>query len=229
MTDAHLYLLPEPAVEAFAARYGGPALLTADERAQLARRRTPGARRRYLGARVLCRYALSARSHRPPHAWRFRTGPHGRPEPQAPADGLRFNLSHTEGMLACLVTETASCGVDVERTPVGQDALRHLPRYLAAAERAALAAAPPAARPAALAAYWVLKEAYLKALGTGLRRDLAGFAFSPPQAGPIELTDPAGTPAAWRFELLHPAPGFVLAAAVEHGRGGRLHRTLLTA
>jgi 4'-phosphopantetheinyl transferase len=230
MTDSHLWLLPEHAVDAFAARHGGPELLTAAERELLARRRTPGARRRYLGARVLSRYALSERSGRPLGAWRFVSGPDGRPEPLGPAGGLRFNLSHTDGLIACLVTERAACGVDVEATPAGQDALRYLPRFLAASERAVLADCDPPDSARTLAAFWVLKEAYLKARGTGLRRDLAEFAFSAPGRGPIRLHDPAGAPAGdtdWTFELLYPAPGFVLAAAVEDGRGGRLHRTVL--
>ncbi|MFE0461792.1 4'-phosphopantetheinyl transferase family protein [Kitasatospora sp. NPDC058965] len=236
MTDAHLWLLPESAVDAFAARHGGSALLTATERELLARRRTSGARRRYLGARVLSRYALSARSGRPLTDWRFGSGPGGRPEPLEPADGLRFNLSHTDGLIACLVTDRADCGVDVEPTPAGSDALRYLPRFLAGEERALLAGpAPdgpdgPAGPARTLAALWVLKEAYLKALGTGLRRDLAEFAFSTPHRTPIRVHDPVAPldAAGWHFELRYPAPGFVLAAAVRDGRGGQLHQTVLS-
>ncbi|MCU7824239.1 4'-phosphopantetheinyl transferase family protein [Kitasatospora sp. DSM 101779] len=228
--DGHLWLLPEAAAEAFAARHGGPALLGAEERARLARLRGEGARRRFLGGRVLARYALSARSGRPLGGWRVRTAPDGRPEPEPPADGLRFNLSHTDGMVACLVATGRDCGVDVEAAAAGADAVRHLPRWFAADERAAVDAVPAAERPARVAAYWVLKEAYLKAVGTGLRRELADFSFTPPDGRPIRLTDPArpaAENAAWHFELIHPAPGFVLAAAVQDGRGGRIHRTLI--
>ncbi|PYC78001.1 4-phosphopantetheinyl transferase [Streptomyces tateyamensis] len=229
MSEGHLWLLPESAVDGFAARHGGTALLTEAERELLARRRTPGARRRYLGARVLSRYALSARCGRPLGEWRFGHGPDGRPEPLGPADGLRFNLSHTDGLIACLVTEQAACGVDVEATPAGPDAVRYLPRFLAESERALLTG--PGAGPArTLAALWVLKEAYLKALGTGLRRGLAEFAFSTPHRTPIQLHDPDTPPGApgWQFELHYPAPGFVLATAVQDGTGGRLQQTVLT-
>ncbi|PBC79264.1 4'-phosphopantetheinyl transferase [Streptomyces sp. TLI_235] len=228
--DGHLWLLPETAADAFADRHGGAALLGPEERAQLARLRGEGARRRFLGGRVLARYALSARSGRPLGGWRVRTGPDGRPEPEPAAGGLRFNLSHTDGMVACLVTAGRSCGVDVEPAAAGADAVRHLPRWFAPAERAAVDGAPAAERPARVAAYWVLKEAYLKAVGTGLRRELAGFSFTPPAERPIRLTDPAATAAenaGWHFELIHPAPGYVLAAAVQDGRGGRIHRTLI--
>lgn len=228
--DGHLWLLPEPVVDAFAARHGGAALLGPEERQRWARLRSEDARRRFLGGRVLARYALSAVAGRPLAAWRVRTAPDGRPEPEPPSDGLHFNLSHTDGMVTCLVASGRSCGVDVEAAEAGPDAVRHLPRYFAPAERAALDGVPTGERPARVAAYWVLKEAYLKAVGTGLRRELAGFSFSPPEDGPVRLDDPQrpfAENADWHFELLHPAPGFVLAAAVQHGRGGRIHRTLI--
>ncbi|MER5867263.1 4'-phosphopantetheinyl transferase superfamily protein [Kitasatospora sp. NPDC002040] len=225
--DAHLYLLPEPTVDRFAERYGGDALLTRAERDRMARQRTEGARRRFLGARLLSRYALSDRDGRAPGEWRFRTGTAGRPEPEPDGHSLRFNLSHTDGLVACLVTEGRSCGVDVERTPARPDAVTHLPRWFAPAERTELGTLTGGLA-AGVAAYWVVKEAYLKALGTGLRRELDGFALSAPWRSPIRLTDPTlptGTASHWRFELLNPAPGFVLATAVEDGSAGRLHRT----
>ncbi|MFC6597335.1 4'-phosphopantetheinyl transferase family protein [Kitasatospora paranensis] len=229
--DGHLWLLPEPAAEAFATRHGGAGLLGPEERAHLDRLRGAAARRRFLGGRVLARYALSARSGRPLDTWRVRAGADGRPEPEPAVAGLRFNLSHTDGMIACLVAAGGTCGVDVERAEAGPDAVRHLPRHFAPPERAALALLPEGELPARVSAYWVLKEAYLKAVGTGLRRRLAGFSFSPPAAPPIRLTDPLRPEAEnadWHFELLSPAPGFVLAAAVQGGRGGRIHRTLIT-
>ncbi|MBY8869550.1 4'-phosphopantetheinyl transferase family protein [Streptomyces sennicomposti] len=224
---ADLWLLPERAVDTFAGALGGTRLLTEEERARLRRLRGQGARRRFLGARTLARYALSARSGRPVHAWRFRPGPWGRPEPEPPCEGLRFNLSHTEGLIACLVTRGRACGVDVERAPASPDALTHLVPRLAEPERAELAALPPAARADRFSELWVLKEAYLKALGTGVTRELSGFSFTTPPTGPIAVRDPrrpSGAADAWWFRLLRPAPGYVLAVAAEHGRPAHLHR-----
>ncbi|MGW7528427.1 4'-phosphopantetheinyl transferase superfamily protein [Streptomyces sp. NPDC054783] len=224
---AVLWLLPERAVDGFASALGGTRILTGKERARMERLRGQGARRRFLGARMLARYALSARSERPPHAWRFRTGPWGRPEAEPPDEGLRFNLSHTEGLIACVVTCGRECGVDVECAPASSDAVAHLLPHLAEAERAELAALPRAARAERLSEMWVLKEAYLKALGTGITRNLASFAFAAPPDEPITVYDPHRPPGSadtWWFELLRPAPGYVLAVAAEHGRPGDLHR-----
>ncbi|MFG2846485.1 4'-phosphopantetheinyl transferase family protein [Kitasatospora sp. NPDC048296] len=226
-----LWLLPEHAVAAFAAERGGPALLTEEERARHERLCTAGARRRYLGARLLCRHALSARTGRPPDGWRFRLGEFGRPEPEPECEGVRFNLSHTDGLIACVVTQDRACGVDVERAPADPESAGHLSRHFAAAERAELAALEPAARHARLSELWVLKESYLKALGTGMTRGLGGFRFRGPAAGRITVEDfeqPAGAGDRWWFDLLHPGPEHVLAVAVEHGRPGALRRTELS-
>ncbi|WP_406402830.1 4'-phosphopantetheinyl transferase superfamily protein [Streptomyces sp. NBC_00879] len=226
-----LWLLPEHAVDRFATALGGTRLLTAPERAGMERRLTAGARRRYLGARLLCRYALSARTGRPPDRWRFRTGDFGRPEPEPDEEGVRFNLSHTEGLIACVVTQGRGCGVDVGPTPSTDRLMTHLAHRLAPAERAELAAAAPGVRAALVSEFWVLKEAYLKALGTGLSRGLGGFSFAPRTADRIAVHDPQqppGTDARWWFDLLHPGPEHVLAVATENGRPGALRRTDLS-
>ncbi|WP_333767291.1 4'-phosphopantetheinyl transferase family protein [Streptomyces sp. IBSBF 2435] len=245
-----LWLLPEHAVARFAVEVGGLRLLTAEERARHARLPTAGARRRYLGARLLSRHALSADTGLPPGDWRFRRGVDGRPEPEPAAGGLRFNLSHTAGLIACVVTRNRACGVDVERTPAAPEAVGALGRRLAAAERAELAALGPAERRGRLSELWVLKEAYLKALGTGLTRDLAGFSFAPSgaagctssdhgpgdrttirPAGRITVDDPEQAPGEcdrWCFDLLHPGPDHVLAVAAVDGRPGALHCTDLS-
>ncbi|MFJ9739208.1 4'-phosphopantetheinyl transferase family protein [Streptomyces sp. NPDC101166] len=225
---SHLWLLPERAVDSFASALGGARLLSAGERAGLDRRLTPGARRRHLGARLLCRYALSARTGRPLDHWRFTAGVHGRPEPRPPHDGVRFNLSHCPGLIACVVTRGRGCGVDVEPLPAAPELTDHLARRLAPAERAELVAAAPGARGALAGELWVLKEAYLKGLGTGLTRDLGSFALTRRPGGRIAVHDPLQPPdaaARWHFDLLFPGPGHVLAVATEDGRPGQLRRT----
>ncbi|GAA2259248.1 4'-phosphopantetheinyl transferase [Streptomyces ruber] len=232
---AHLWLLPEHAVDGFAGALGGTRLLTDQERASLDRRITPGARRRYLGARLLSRYALTARTDRPLDHWRFTRGAHGRPEPAGPAgDDLRFNLSHTDGLIACVVTEGRGCGVDVGPTPAPAELTAHLGRRLGPAERAELGRAAPGARAALAGELWVLKEAYLKALGTGLIRSPGSFSFvrRTGERGRDRITvrDPRqpGADTRWWFDLLYPGPGHVVAVATEHGGPGLLRRTDLS-
>ncbi|MFC9115655.1 MULTISPECIES: 4'-phosphopantetheinyl transferase family protein [Streptomyces] len=227
MTD--LWLLPESAWDALAERLGGERLLTEEERARYARMAVPRRRRQFLAGRLLCRYALSARTGWPVHAWRFTTGPYGRPEPFPDHHGVRFSVAHTDGLAVCAVTRGRTCGVDVECGPASVESAGHVARFLAPAERAELAGLPESERPARTRELWVLKEAYLKALGVGTHRSLDGFSFSPRTAPGITVTDPRQAhPAGWWFRLLRPTPRHALALAVHGGRPGRVRRTDLT-
>lgn len=229
-TDRHLWLLPEHAADAFVARMGGTALLTDGERALCERALAPHGRRRRIAARLLARHALSSRSGHPVTSWRFTATADGRPEVACPAgSGLRFNLSHTEGLIACVVTDGGrACGVDAEGSPSGPDAVAHLPRHFAEREQADLAAVTDdEARAARIAAYWVLKEAYLKALGTGLRRELSSFAFSCPTGPRIRLHDTEHPSGHWYFDLVRPTPHHVVAVATEHAGPSGLRTTVL--
>ncbi|WP_369035700.1 4'-phosphopantetheinyl transferase family protein [Streptomyces adonidis] len=231
--DRHLWLLPDSAAESFIARTGGPALLGPAERERCERVIAPPEQQRRLAARLLARHALSARTGRPLNSWRFRTTSDGRPEPE-PSTGhrLRFNLSHTDGLTACVVTDAGrACGVDAERSPARADAVAHLPRFFADRERTELATLPGTERPGHIAAYWVLKEAYLKALGTGLLRDLSTIAFTGLTGGRIRLYDtgePQSAGEHWQFDLIHPSPGHVVAVAAENSAPGGLITTTLT-
>lgn len=223
---AFLWLLPEGAVDGFAAALGGTRLLTPAERDALDRRLTRGARRRYLGARLLCRYALSAGTGRPVDRWRFTRGVHGRPEPEPADQGVRFNLSHDDGLIACVVTQGGGCGVDVAPTTASGELLAHLGRCLGPDERAQLVGAAPGARAALASELWVLKEAYLKALGTGLIRGMGSFTVVRGAGSRVAVRDPQqpGADARWWFDLIRPGPRHVLAVATEHGRPGALRR-----
>ncbi|RBM20681.1 4'-phosphopantetheinyl transferase superfamily protein [Streptomyces sp. PT12] len=228
VVSVDLWTLPEAEVPGFAERLGGIGVLAPEERHRMARFRSLGARRRYLGGRLLARHALSQVAGGDPADWRFLPGPHGKP--RADPAGPHFNVSHTAGMVACVVSAHHRCGVDVERTRMLPEALTALSRHLAPAERDALAEVPPERRSAEAAAYWVLKEAYLKGLGVGLLRALDSFAFTPPHRAQAVVCDPPERARHdWQFDLLYPGPDHVVAAAVESTRPIRPRLTRLSA
>ncbi|MFD0318156.1 4'-phosphopantetheinyl transferase family protein [Streptomyces flavalbus] len=96
-------------------------------------------------------------------------GPHGRPVLRTP--GVHFSLSHSGG-LVLVALAPAPVGVDVEELATAQ-AVLSAQSALHPAEADELARLPGYGRPAAFTRAWVRKEAYLKALGTGLVRDPA--------------------------------------------------------
>ena len=219
---AELWVLPEHDVAAVDRALDGDRLLGSAERQQLARLALPGARRRFRGGRLLARCALTAHTGLPLDGWSFTPGRYGRPEPY-PAVGPSVNIAHTDGIVVCVAVRGALAGADVERTPLPQPTAATLVRLLADDEQRWIAGQPASSRGAACAAVWVLKEAYLKATGLGLRRRVAAFGCIPDGAGGAVLRDPE-LPAAehgrWRFLLRTRASGHVVAVAVRTAAAG---------
>lgn len=95
--------------------------------------------------------------------------PHGRPIVKGIPD-LGVSLSHTSGAVLIGIART-SIGVDVENVPA-LETVNELVGELHSEERTYIEALPVEEQPAAFARLWVRKEAYLKALGLGLNREL---------------------------------------------------------
>ncbi|MEV7440885.1 4'-phosphopantetheinyl transferase superfamily protein [Streptomyces sp. NPDC091204] len=219
LTGAEVWLLPEAEVDGLTDQ--ARSVLSADEHARWIRLRSEAARRRHLGARLLCRSVLGAYTGMAARQLRFTPGDFGRPELLPNPSGLRFNLSHTDGLIVCVVTDGLLCGVDVERTDGDPNVVGYAMERFTAAERARLEAADPARRARDFLDIWVLKEAYTKALGVGLQYRFDTFQLGPDLRGKVVLHDPrlpgheAGR---WQFGLSTTGTGHRLAVAVRrHG------------
>ena len=92
--------------------------------------------------------------------------------------GLRFNLSHTDGLVVCLVAVEREIGVDVEHTArAGSVGIEIAERFSSPSEVAELRSLPFADQRSRFFDYWTLKEAYIKARGLGLHLPLDQFSF----------------------------------------------------
>lgn len=153
------------------------AWLSADERGRLERFVLEPPRRLYLLGHALVRGVLSHYTDISPSAWQFSATAEGKPELAAPAGcpPLRFNLSHSGGVAVCGVTLRREIGVDVEDTRRAVDALGLSRRYFAPGEAAEIARCAGPQRRQRFFAIWTIKEAVLKACGTGIAGGLAGF------------------------------------------------------
>lgn len=218
--EAHVWLAnPEEDREPLLLeRYLG--LLGPRERERHQRLRREPLRLEFLVAHALTRLTLSRYAPVPPEAWSFSLGEHGRPEIEGPSDGrhLRFNLSHTRGLVACAVARKVDIGVDVESA---QRRIRHrelAERFFGHAEVEGLRTLPPEARAGRFLELWTLKEAYLKARGSGLSIPLRSFQLQLSEvAAPRVRFDPAvvrDDPASWQFALHRPSRFHTLALAI---------------
>ncbi|HWI26020.1 MAG TPA: 4'-phosphopantetheinyl transferase superfamily protein [Stellaceae bacterium] len=155
------------------------ALLDPGERERWQRFRVRGAADQYLVGRALLRTSLARYAQVAAADWAFETNAFGCPYVSSPVAhrDLRFNLSHTEGLVACAVSRRGEVGVDVENTARAVEPLALAPTVFAEPEIEALAATPEAQRQHRFFAYWTLKEAYIKARGMGIALPLDGFWF----------------------------------------------------
>jgi 4'-phosphopantetheinyl transferase len=219
-SQVHVWLAePEQLRDAeLVARY--QAALSREERARAERLRGEPLRHAFAVARALLRGSLSRYCDVAPEQWSFAAQAYGRPYVAGPAHAppLRFNLSHTRGLIACAVTRDVEVGCDVEDLERRTEPLPLAERYFAPREVAELKGLAPEPQRARFLEYWTLKEAYLKARGLGLRVPLERFVFELPAQGPIRAHFEAGLderPERWQFALLRPTRSHVLALAAE--------------
>lgn len=147
------------------------ACLSRQEREQLSGLRFEPDRTSYLVAHGMLRHALTQYCKDvSPAGWSFEIGPHGRPEVAhaGSAGQIRFNLSHTRTLVACVVMRSVPCGIDVEYLDRHLDVHELLHTTLSESERVRFASIPTADHAARFFRHWTLKEAYVKAIGLGL-------------------------------------------------------------
>ena len=160
-------------------------LLSPDERERAGRMRFAKHGERHCAAHAALRCILSAATGRTPQSLRFEATAHGKPFLRCEPD-LAFNLSHSEGIgLVALAMKGAGClsvGVDVElRKPV-PDALALARAHFLAEECERLEELDAPLRSHAFLTGWTRKEAYLKAIGTGLDAEALPFTGIEPEA-----------------------------------------------
>jgi 4'-phosphopantetheinyl transferase len=218
----HVWLVASDAIgDDLLRRY--QALLAPVERERWLSFRVRGAAIQYLIGRALLRTSLSRYAPVPADAWIFETNAYGCPYLAAPLaqHGLRFNLSHTDGLVACAVSRGGDVGVDVENATRDVDPLSLAPTVFATPEIADIEATVPAERAQRFFAYWTLKEAYIKARGMGVSLALDGFWFDldrdPPRIHFGERCP--DRPERWHFSRCRPTPAHALAIAVAPASG----------
>ena len=198
--------------------------MPASERREADRFRRPTTRNQHVIGRGMARFLLCHHTQGPaqtsPDEISFSLGPHGKPAVATPAHlNHPFNVAHTSGMVLCAVAGQGvqRLGVDVESVQ-RRTSLELAERYFAEPEVRFLANQNAADARTVFLRIWTLKEAFVKAMGTGLQTQLDQFAFvdilSPRPE--IEFLNPdLGDASDWRFECLQPRDGYLAAVAIE--------------
>ena len=176
-------------------------------------------RQLYLAAHAFLRTCLSRYAKVAPEDWRFECSEFGRPEiaaDQPHAGGIRFNLSHTRGLVACVITQDRKVGIDVERLGRGVNQRLIASRYFTSQESEDIFSCPDEQRSDRFFEYWTLKEAFVKARGGGLTIPLDEFSFDQSADGSwcVNIRNILDTSEAWQFFCLRRTIDHVLSVAV---------------
>ena len=192
-------------------------ILSPDESERARRIVVEGKRSQKASSRAQLRRILALYVESEPGTLRFEYGEHGKPRLVDHMD-LSFNLSHSETVGLVGVSRRVRLGIDVEHTRGERDFSGLARRFFSKEESSALERLPDSERPAAFYRAWTRKEAYLKALGTGLSFPSNAFTIEYTTGGPGRVTAtemPDDDPEAWRFADVDISPEFAGAVCLE--------------
>jgi 4'-phosphopantetheinyl transferase len=193
--------------------------LNQEERIRADRFRQSTSRNQHVVGRGMARRLLG-RDRIDPKAICFAAAKYGKPYVTEPAEAqLPFNVAHTDGLVMCGIGNRIDdlVGIDVEKLDRRTDpGLAN--RYFSAPEIRFLENyQSDADRRNAFLRIWTLKEAFIKAIGTGLQTPLADFAFEEidserPHIRMLNQSLESNTE--WSFMSIEPRPGYIGAVAV---------------
>lgn len=185
-----------------AARIGAlEAVLCGAERQRAQRFRRAADRQASIAARGALRILLAGYSGIPAAALEFGYSATGKPH--AADAGVAFNVSHSGDWVVLAFGRNRQVGVDIEKIRRDVEVQAIAGRYFSVEEQSALGAAPDAY--AAFFQLWAKKEAYVKASGSTLFRELGRCS--------VPVAD--GERDGWHFRRLEAGSGYAAAVATD--------------
>lgn len=175
------------------------------------------ARDQFLIARAMVRQLLSRHADVDPADWEFDANEYGRPHVSYPdVKGVpNFNVSHTQGLAAVVLSDTPDVGVDTERLgrALSFDDLSQ--SLFSEHERQWIDRFLPHMRQEAFYEVWTLREAYAKARGLGFSLPYESFRIDftlgePTLQCDARCQDDGGR---WQLQTLKPTSDHIVALA----------------
>ncbi|MBV6325516.1 4'-phosphopantetheinyl transferase family protein [Duganella violaceipulchra] len=182
----------------------------------------------YLAAHALLRLTLARYAALAPELIRFSQGRHGKPSAELPPPcvDITFNLSHTAGLVGCVIARGGDCGIDIERVRPIEDVQAIARPLFSPEELSRLSQGSASERLAYFFDIWTLKEAYAKATGRGIGDRLGGVSFTLGPQGPACHIDGVDAGGDWSFHRMAPTGEHVLALALRYAASAVTVRTL---
>ena len=227
--QAHIWFVTPENIQDSALLASCYELLDEHERARHQRFYFEKDRHRYLVSHALVRRVLSGYADIPPADWHFSHAEHGRPEiTNRDSPPLRFNLTHTAGLAACVVTLSAPCGIDAEKITPRHHPLDVAKRMFSETEYRQLESLQGRQQLEYFFACWTLREAYVKAIGIGISFPTRKLLFSAGADDRISIDfadDIDDHPENWQFDRVYAGKDHV--AAVALGRNDQADKQII--
>ena len=178
--------------------------------------RSPVARLQFAAGRWLARRVLARRIGCTEAEIELAVDTHGRPS--LASGGIDFNLSHAGSCVVIALSEVR-VGIDVESVERTRDWRAIAQRFFSPAETAAIEACTAQQRRMTFFRIWVRKEAFVKALGTGVATGFDRFDVSAGTEAALLAARIEGVEAAeWSIVDFEPGAGHLGAVAVRATR-----------
>lgn len=223
--EAHVWFAEPATITATSklARY--KSMLSPQEIGRYDRFRFAADQHTYLVSHALVRCVLSQYADIDPAQWRFSSNQYGRPEISGPnkVPSLRFNLTHTSGLVACVVTLSVDCGIDAEKISARGNPRGVASKIFAEAEQRQLDKLDGDPFLERFFSYWTLREAYCKARGVSIFHSGKNYFFETTGAEKVKIKFDAGYGCNgnhWQFCLSRPTAEHIVAIAI-HASDGR--------
>jgi 4'-phosphopantetheinyl transferase len=146
-------------------------ILSDDERLRAEKRNSVIQRERFIKQKAITRYLLSIYLETPPQALSFNYTQNKKPTIPGP---FTFNISHSDDYLLFGITKDADIGVDIEKHK-NIEIERIAKRFFTKNEINSILKEEKEKQKDVFFEIWTAKEAYVKALGTGIFHDLPSF------------------------------------------------------
>jgi 4'-phosphopantetheinyl transferase len=214
--EVHLWTVPLQSAPDITSELAG--ILSDCELARAEKMAAPGLRTGSILSRGVLRSLLGYYLGIASNTVEIRYGPNGKPVIQGP---VRFNVSHSGSVAAFAFAVGCELGLDVEEIRPFADLAAVAARFFSPEEAEELAKLPRAEQELAFFRCWTRKEAYVKAVGTGLSGPLHDFQVSLQQSEAarfVRLPDGSGP---WSLYDV-PVPSGYAAALAHAGAARRL-------
>lgn len=160
-------------------------LLDDHERARAHTFRFPHLAAEFIQSHAAMRALIAEQTGLHPRAIQLSKDKYGKPRVTGEA-GFEFSISHSCGLASFAFSRQGPVGIDIEKVRVIKDCDALVQQFFSHSEQDELGRLPACEQQRAFYAVWTRKEAYLKALGTGL--------VTPPRTVSVTV-DPDAAPA----------------------------------